>query len=702
MAFRNQRYRQSFRSEEARSGGPSRNSDAFDVKLSAEERRQLAADLSTAIEDAVNARAHIIADGGKIDLLDWFYEQGRSAPEDRPFPGAADLTSWFITENVDAIRAYTMGAITSGEPFCIVEGWGDAAQNAPAVEEFHDWQVDEEGLIEELAKVVHGAYLEDCHILEVRERVETKRITEELDVALEVNDDGGVIFDTNGRPKMQIGPDGGPVEAQEGQPSARIKRTYTKTRRLGPEYDVISMKDFVFLPGHARNKRQVWGYAYRFWSRIPEIQEKADDGLYDADAVNGLGEQSDREGARNVQAPVVSEVAPQTGPAVEKELWQLSIKRDLDGDGREEWYVATLSTQHRELLRLKLDTFVMKVGKPRCVPFVPFLRRNAVYGYSYAEKLLTLAEEHTALRNMAADRGALATNAPMTVLQGALYDPDEQPFGVGRSIIVRDHNELRPMVIPDVPNSIVEQKRDLVQAKERVGLLSDMAIGVQANAQRTLGENQMVQRGSAVRVDEPVKAIQRSISTVMELRHQIWIDTLEADANGLEIPADRMARMQMRGIPASGGRFTAAMLKGKFKFKPSGSTETADKGRNRQDFNNAVLALANLAKVFPGLALMFQNPEVTKAVIEEWARVYNVRNRQKFLGALQVQPGVLPAAAGMDAAGATQPDAQPPEGMMPPALQALMASMQGGGAPMAGAGPEMMGEESGPFFSGSY
>lgn len=79
-------------------------------------------------------------------------------------------------------------------------------------------------------------------------------------------------------------------------------------------------------------------------------------------------------------------------------------------------------------------------------------------------------------------------------------------------------------------------------------------------------------------------------------------------------------------------------------------------------------------------------------------RVYNVRNRQAFLAPLQqmlgAQQGMLPAAAGMDAAGSAQPSGAPaPGGMpLPPALQALM----GLGAPMMA--DEMGGGDEGPFF----
>jgi hypothetical protein len=668
----------------------------FDLDLSDTARTGLAHQLCQDVDDALMVRSDVIAQGGVIDLIDWFYEQGRSAAEDRPFPGAADLTSYFITENVDALRARLMRAVFSVEPFCTVDGWGPDADKVSAVEEFHEWQIHEEGLPAILGQYAHQALLEDCAILEVRERIETRKTVETFDAVLELNDAGGPIFETDARgkprPKLKRDAAGDPIRAQAHEAAATVEQTATKTRRLGPECDVISMRDFVFLPGHAKNARQVYGYAYRFWQRVPEIEEKAKDGIYDATAVARLGTQSDREAAAVPTPAAVSSIAPQTGPSVEKELFALSIKRDLDGDGREEWYVATISLAHRELLRLKLDTFVMAVGMPRCVPFVPYPRRDSVYGYSYAgDKLLTLAEEHTALRNMKADRGALATNAPMTLVSGALWDPDAEPLGVGRVIHVRDHNEVKQLQIADVPNSIIEQERALVNAKERVGGLSDMSIGVQAAASRTLGENQMVSMGSDIRVEEALGHFRASIAQIMKLRHAIWVETLKADAKGVDAPASVTDALSVRGQALTDGRFTVAQLAGRFRFKAYGSVETADSHFRQQSFNQALLSLGNLAQIFPGLRAIFENPDVVKAVLDEWCRVNKVRNRLPFLKALQAVRGTLPAAAGNAAPAPMIPGAggAPPGGPAggTPDLQALLTRLTGGAPPMPMGGP---------------
>lgn len=668
----------------------------FDIDFATGERELLADEVCRDIQAAFDARASVIGSGGLIDLADFYYEQGRSDPDTRPFVGAADLTSYVIYEKVSALRARLMKAVFGVRPFCFVEGWGEDAKKAPYVEEFHDWQVRKGDLPLELYKTILGALLEDGYILEVTERIETRRIVEELDVALELHPETQGPILENGQPKLQLGPDGEPVPAQDGQPSAKIKRDYVKTKRLGPQYDAISLKDFVFLPGHAKSQKQVYGYASRIFARVPELREQAKDGIYDAAAVDHIGDYRDR--GNSPIPPTVDTVASQDHPEiVEVELMQVSLKRDLDGDGREEWYLLTVHLPTSTILRCKLDTFVMRVGIPRCVPFVLFPRRNSVYGYSYAfDALLTLAEEHTSLRNMKADRGALSTNMPFTVLQGALWDPEAQPMGVGRTITVREHSEIKPVMIPDVPNSANEQTFEVVQAAERVSGLNDTAmVGVQAGQVRTLGQERLAAGGSAVRVDEVNGHLHKAIAQVMALSNAIWVDTLEAEGKGMDAPNGVMQTLQARGADMQDGKFTASMLKGDFQFEPFGSDATADPQRQRGDFNAGLEALANIVKVSSALAGILQDRDVAKSILEQFMRVYNWRDRQPLLKAFQNQPAMPtsatptggPAPMGAPSglpAGAPSVDAS---GSLPPALAAMLAAHGAPGGPPVGGAP---------------
>jgi hypothetical protein len=187
----------------------------------------------------------------------------------------------------------------------------------------------------------------------------------------------------------------------------------------------------------------------------------------------------------------------------------------------------------------------------------------------------------------------------------------------------------------------------------------------------------MVQAGSAVRVEELFDHFRTAIATVMEIRHAIWVDHLEGNSKGLDAPAS-VAEQLGEGFA---GAFTATDLKGKFRFKPYGSVETANTAGQLQAFNGSLQALAQLGQMFPQLAPMLQQPDILKGIVQEWARVYKVRNPQLFLKALTAQPqGMLPAAGGMDAGGAQVegiPGGGMPSGGLPD-LAGLLAALSGG------------------------
>jgi hypothetical protein len=81
-----------------------------------------------------------------------------------------------------------------------------------------------------------------------------------------------------------------------------------------------------------------------------------------------------------------------------------------------------------------------------------------------------------------------------------------------------------------------------------------------------------------------------------------------------------------------GGRMTAAMLEGQFRFKPRGSVETADPRALRADFNQMLQALPALIQASPFLQqALLMNPQAARALLEQFVRVYRIPNRQAFL-----------------------------------------------------------------------
>jgi hypothetical protein len=196
---------------------------------------------------------------------------------------------------------------------------------------------------------------------------------------------------------------------------------------------VIPYLDFLLLPGHARNRTQVWGYAKRFYRRVPELVTRVRQGIYNKDAVESLGTENEKATTQNDVPNERRVIGDQRGPTAQKELWEIQFLANLDGKG-ERWYRATLHREKRILLRLKTDD-----RTTRYLRFVPFPKAGSMDGYSLVTDVMrTVLEEDTAVRNMRADKAALAIAAPILKNQTALWDEYEQPFGPRSVITVRD------------------------------------------------------------------------------------------------------------------------------------------------------------------------------------------------------------------------------------------------------------------------
>lgn len=642
--------------------------DPFDVTLTPAQEQDLANTLANEIELAQDA----ISD--ELDAIDYnwtLYEAGSSKiTRDDPWPGAADLTSYIGVEKTDAMHARLYKNIVSAEPIWTVEGWGTSAKRAPIVEEFHQWRNEEEGLDDYLDRAMLSSLVETMGILEVVERGELRRQKVTRTVKVKTHDDGSWMMNDKGHPELHQDEQGHYVDATEDEPRVEAVIDQLMRVRGGPEYRVLSERDFLILPAHARERKDIWGYVKRFWRRVPELREREAAGIYKN--VTALGDEGERQ-AEAIDARAGVQIAAQIDDSAEKELYEVSLLKDLDGDGIEEWYVVTLSVSKRVLLRVKHDD----LGCDRYHLFIPFPRPGMVRGYSFiGHKLYTLIEEHTAQRNMNADKSTLAVNAPLLRMQGSQWDADEQPFGPGRIIDVRDVKEIQQLQLSDLPASAVERERMTLAASERVAGINDISLGVQAAGDRTLGENQMAVAQSAVRMDLVTKRLQRTMKGLWRTLHVIRKRALKhAPA---EPPSRVVDNLLLKNQTLEDGKFTAELLEGNFRGKPHGSTETADILGQRADFNNGLTALANLAKVNQTIAQKLGDPGVGHALLEQFCHVYRVQDRQAFLGTADVQaaaqPGAMPAAPGAPA----DPLAQ---------IASLLPGVAGAAPPMPPPGP---------------
>jgi hypothetical protein len=621
--------------------------DPFDVPLSKEQRETFAHWICEQLQDGLSARATQDTD---VDYWHRIYEQARTRTgRQAPWVDAADLTTYLAAEKVDAIVARAMRTIFV-DPIWTVEGWGDATDRAPFVEEFHQWKAEEERLQSVIDRLLQISLIEPRGLLEVYEGTEYRTVRKTIQAAVEMDPmTGGLVYGEDGQPSLQRGEDGQIVEAKGEQAFAAVTVVdVPEPVRVGPCYRVIPYRDSAILPGHARDQAEIWAYFKRFWRRLPDIQRNATGPrpIYDAEAVKSLTNVGDREPDAALSRSGMA-VAPQDGVTSEKELWEGLVLVDLDALMRDypvgkvkpelrgaRWYLVTIHLGQQVMLRIQHDD----IERSRFLPVILFPRTDRVTeGLSLVgHKLITTCEEHTAWRNMAADRAAMVVQAPVKRLTGALWDPEEQPWGPRAVIDVRDMKEVEPVTVPDLTQSVFQHIQMVERNAERIVGVNDIAAGQVSEESRTLGEVQMATAASEVRMDLIIRRFQEVLEDLAQIRHVIWKRTLAEKPDGVDVPASLIGNLEGRGVSIDAylpeGKITAALLDGAFRFKPKGSVETADKGKQRQSFANALQMLPALLGVFPMLGPMFQTPQAARAMGRYFLHLFNIPSPQAFLG----------------------------------------------------------------------
>jgi hypothetical protein len=661
-----------------------KSNDPFDLSSLPEEVTTLLSHrLRQLLEDGLSAKT---VQDEEVDYWWQLYEQARTRTGGAaPWPGAADLTSHIGTEAVDSIHARLMAAVWS-DPVCTVEGWGEAGDKAPFVEEFHQWKAEEERLQSVLDKLAVISLVEPRGLLEVAEGTEVRTSRREIQAKIQTDPNtGGPMFGEDAEPMLARDERGQLIEAGHDEVSATAVIDETKRVRTGPIYRILPYRDSLILPGHARDESEIFAYAKRFWKRIGDLRAQAEAGIYDPEAITRISANTEVE-TRAALARSNQVVLATPDNTAQIELWEILILLDIHDLCKmygvtpprdpalkgARWYLATIHPNTSQLLRFQHDhfersRFVMVNLHPRA--------DRVTEGYSLVgHKLITVIEEHTAWRNMAADRAAMAVQAPIKVVQGALWNPTEQPWGPSQTITVRDPREVEAMAVPDVNGAVMAHIEMQERTAQRLSGVNDIASGQVATENRTLGEIKMATAQSFVRIDLCVRRFQEAIEDLYQIRHAIWKRVLSEQPDGMPTPQSMTSGLEGAGVSIDQflpqGKIMADTLAGAFRFKPHGSVETADIDRLRNNFVGALQGLAPLLQAFPMLIPKFQTPQAAYAMGRQFLRVFRVPNTQAFLGSptqdalasqnpLMAMPGM-----GMMMPGMGMPS--PPMGTMPP------------------------------------
>jgi hypothetical protein len=371
--------------------------------------------------------------------------------------------------------------------------------------------------------------------------------------------------------------------------------------------------------------------------------------LYDKEVVAKMTNTGNREPTDALKR-AGQDVAPQHDTTAEKEIWELTLLLDLDavmsskaglGEGQARTPWPALVRAHRSSgPAAPAPRPARRLGPFSIPPVILFPRADrATEGFSLVgHKLVTIIEEHTAWRNMAADRGSMLVNLPMKRMVGALWDPEEQPMGPKAVIDVRNMDEVQPMEgNPQGMNEAFEHIQMLERNAERVVGVNDIASGSVLQQDKTLGEVQMATQAAEIRMDLVIRRFQEMMEPLGEIRHAIWKRTLAEKEDGVEPPQSLLSNLEGRGVSIDEylpeKKITAALLDGAFRFKPRGSVESADKNRQRMDWMNFLKIYPELLQLFaPVLGMSLMGPKACREILRQTLYLFNVPNTQAFLG----------------------------------------------------------------------
>jgi hypothetical protein len=647
--------------------------DPYLVKLSEEDEKVLTKRLVDELRLGLRARAAHIDEYGLLDFYWALYEQQpqKGISRDTPRYGSADLTSPIATENVDALSARAVKTVMV-EPVWIVEGVGASAKQAGIVEEFLQWRQESMRLQQTLKRAITSALVETGAVIEVCEDAETVTKTEVVQAQPMRDELGNIVLDAKtGKPLPMLDERGKPVPAED--PSAEhveVKWVYPDVIRRGAFARRRSMKDFLFLPSHAEDAREVWGRATRFYMTQAEVKRREEAKQYrNVDKLTGGQERDQR--AEHDRAGISVEVS-HGEDLVEHELWRVQFWWDL-GKGYQ-CYTAVVSEKQDAILELRCDW----LGKWRTVYVNPYPCPYSVYGYSMVgTKLLTTTLEHTAWRNMNADRSTLKANAPILRKSGSRWDPEIQPFGAGEVFEVDGKDDISTMPFEDVTAVALNKEAQCVTDAQRIIGMNDIAIGQVSEKSRTLGENEMATRQSFTRTDDPIGNIQEAIEELGEVIHAIEVQALKEQEDGVEAPAAvaSMIKVKSGGDTSFDGTFTWQMVNGTFRFKPRGSVEMADPNKRVQKFMGEVKAIQVLPQLSPPLAMRYQSAQVADALNQEFVDVMGIRDKQPFLAPLPPPPMPMGMPGAPGPGGPPMGPGGPPQGAPQFGGQELLAGL---------------------------
>lgn len=533
------------------------------------------------------------------ELPKWhkMYDASVRGNKNFPWPGASNYRVPLIMSTIDSLHARVVKAVFEVDPLWVARAYTAGSHKvAKKAEWYLDTWADAMGLAQTLDMVAFNMLVEGVGILKLDWVRETRRIP-------------SAPSQMGEEPELQE-----VVEYEGPRGYAVPLRDFVMIPADAPTLDdAVYVGHRVFLTEQTLKKRQASG----LYSNVDLLLERGPGGaMKDSPQGRGFGE---TDGDVFVNTSLVqtnktsSKVYPETN---QYEIFELYGPYTFDEEVGPEPALFTLSEEHGILLRV--EPYPYQYGRAPYVDFCIFPKPNWFWGRSVSDMLESQQAELEALHNMRSDSLAIQIAPPLLHRQGGVWDPEVTAWRPGAVIPVSDNSELIQMNLREVPGTLFQHERDIMEFTERMTGMSDVFMGRVGSPYQTATATTAARSEGLVRLDVSITRFQNSMKRVawiiwwMLYQYRPYLDTFHVDAldQDFSITKDEMA-------PGANGLMP-------FEFLPQGTQSDASKEARRQQ----LIFLLNT--MYP--ALQQNYPDGLQALLSEMLDAFDIRNKSEILG----------------------------------------------------------------------
>lgn len=404
------------------------------LSLSPEQETRLKLYLSDALHRMKSERMNFILNmAEEVEA----YEAPQKPMKVHPWKGASNLTVPVIGSMVDTIFPRIHATVFGPSTIVSIEEWPeDLADHAKAWEDMLQWIFTKEVDLPRIADswfmetIIHGTGV----VKLTWERVEKER--------RKVDAEGKVL-----------------------------KREVELVRNQ-PWLEHVPLQDF-YIPFTARSIMDAEVVAHELHPTWAKLKLKEYNGLYkNVDNVtNTVGLQSD---IYTTRRELIEERVPQMTDLIE-DVFECWLDFDLDNRGIYEPLLVTYHLPSQTILRVHPNPYNHARKPFREIVYFP--RHDRFYGMGLARQLMAIQDEISTIHNQRIDNSTIANTRMWAVVAGSRADQSFQGAAPGLKVTVDALDEIAPLQMGDVQNSVIEGERVALQYAQQRSGVSDFVSG---------------------------------------------------------------------------------------------------------------------------------------------------------------------------------------------------------------------------------